>query len=142
VVPGEAGGGTYRIPASSNGGVGRGACREGLGFARDLFGPEFGGRDGRWRSARRRPTAASAAANALARCEAGWCGYRWWLLGWVLMKALSVSVGGGATGRTGSSAVATVADGGELGAGVRFRPGREHLPLYRRSGLAMRAHSY
>jgi hypothetical protein len=29
------------IPASSSGGVGRGACEEGLGCARDLFGPEL-----------------------------------------------------------------------------------------------------
>jgi hypothetical protein len=35
VVAGAAG----AIPASSGGGVGRGACEEGLGFARDLFGP-------------------------------------------------------------------------------------------------------
>jgi hypothetical protein len=30
------------IPASSSDGVGRGACGEGLGCARDLFGPELG----------------------------------------------------------------------------------------------------
>jgi hypothetical protein len=30
------------IPASSGDRVGRGACEEGLGFARDLFGPELG----------------------------------------------------------------------------------------------------
>jgi hypothetical protein len=42
VVHGEAGGGAGRIPASSSGGVGRGECGEGLGFARDIFEPELG----------------------------------------------------------------------------------------------------
>jgi hypothetical protein len=39
---GEVAGAGGEIPASSGDRVGRGACVEGLGFARDLFGPEFG----------------------------------------------------------------------------------------------------
>jgi hypothetical protein len=46
----------------------------------------------------------------------------------------------GATESTGSTAAAAMADSGELSAGVRFRHSREHRPLYRRGGLAMRAH--
>jgi hypothetical protein len=64
-------GATGDVPASSGDGVGRGACGEGLGFARDPFG--VGGRDDRWRSARRRPAVASVAANAPARGEVRWC---------------------------------------------------------------------
>jgi hypothetical protein len=39
---GAAAGAAGEIPASSGGGVGWGACREGLGCARDLVGPELG----------------------------------------------------------------------------------------------------
>jgi hypothetical protein len=39
---GAVAGATGEIPASSGDGVGRGACGEGLGFARDLFGSELG----------------------------------------------------------------------------------------------------
>jgi hypothetical protein len=41
------------------------------------------------------------------------------------------------TGNTGSAAAATMADGGELGAGVGFHLGRKHQFLYRRSGLPL-----
>jgi hypothetical protein len=39
---GAAAGAAGEIPASSGDGVGRGACGEGLGCARDLVGPELG----------------------------------------------------------------------------------------------------
>jgi hypothetical protein len=39
---GAVAGAAGEIPASSGDGVGRGACGEGLGCARDLFGPELG----------------------------------------------------------------------------------------------------
>jgi hypothetical protein len=42
VAHGAVAGAAGVIPASSGDGVGREACREGLGFARDLFGPELG----------------------------------------------------------------------------------------------------
>jgi hypothetical protein len=51
------------IPASSGDGVGRGACEEGLGFAKGLFGPELGvetagggARGDAWRRRPLRPT--------------------------------------------------------------------------------------
>jgi hypothetical protein len=45
-----------------------------------------------------------------------------------------------ATGSMGSAAATAMADDGELGAGMWFCPDRKHRPLYRRGGLAMRAH--
>jgi hypothetical protein len=125
--------GTAGAIPSSGDGVGRGACGEGLGFARDLFGPELGvetaGGGAHGGARRRRPLRPTLRRGV----RQG---------GAVRGGGSSGRLAVGATGSMGSAAAAAMADGGELGVGVRFCLVREHRHLYRRVGLPMRAHSY